>query len=227
MIRADRRKFHYIYKITRIDTGKYYIGMHSTDDLEDGYFGSGKLITASVKKHGKEKHIKEILEYCDSRESLKVREKELIGEFYRLDEHCLNLQPGGGGGFKDDDHRKAFMQGALDGYARKWEDPDFRKTASDKRSKTALATYQGGRRLAGWAGDTKCRSLGVDKAKMPEAIEKRKNTYKNQKHQQGENNSQFGMMWIFSIVLCENRRIRKTDPIPDGWCKGRRLKFTG
>jgi hypothetical protein len=27
MIRADQRKFHYIYKITRED-GKFYVGMH-------------------------------------------------------------------------------------------------------------------------------------------------------------------------------------------------------
>lgn len=37
--RSDRRKHHYIYKITR-DDGFYYIGMHSTDDLDDGYFGT-------------------------------------------------------------------------------------------------------------------------------------------------------------------------------------------
>lgn len=39
--RADQRKFHYIYKISR-DAGRYYIGMHSTDDINDGYFGSEK-----------------------------------------------------------------------------------------------------------------------------------------------------------------------------------------
>ena len=48
MQRGDKRKYHYIYKVTR-DDGKYYIGMHSTNELEDGYFGSGKLITRSKK----------------------------------------------------------------------------------------------------------------------------------------------------------------------------------
>ena len=67
MKQASRRQYHYIYKITRLDeSGRYYIGMHSTDDLEDGYFGSGKLIIRSINKHGKEKHQKEILEFLPS-----------------------------------------------------------------------------------------------------------------------------------------------------------------
>jgi hypothetical protein len=33
---------------------KYYIGMHSTNNLEDGYIGSGDRIRRSLKKYGKE-----------------------------------------------------------------------------------------------------------------------------------------------------------------------------
>lgn len=100
MKQAVRRKHHYIYKITRVDgSGRYYIGMHSTDDLEDEYFGSGKLITRSIKKHGKEKHIKEILEYLPTREALKLREKEIVNEECIADKRCMNLKLGGEGGW--------------------------------------------------------------------------------------------------------------------------------
>ena len=53
---------HYIYKITCNVTGKYYIGMHSTSNLEDSYFGSGTVLWRSIKKYGRNTHIKEILE---------------------------------------------------------------------------------------------------------------------------------------------------------------------
>lgn len=32
---------HYIYKITNVINGKGYIGKHSTNNINDGYFGSG------------------------------------------------------------------------------------------------------------------------------------------------------------------------------------------
>lgn len=97
MRRADQRKFHYIYKITRAD-GKYYIGFHSTDDLEDGYFGSGQLLWKSIKKHGKDAHSKCILEMFDSRKAAKDREAELVNIDRLKDPLCLNLAVGGQGG---------------------------------------------------------------------------------------------------------------------------------
>jgi len=39
-----QKKYHYIYKTTNILNYKFYIGMHSTDDLDDGYVGSGKRL---------------------------------------------------------------------------------------------------------------------------------------------------------------------------------------
>lgn len=48
--RANQRKFHFIYKITRNDdSGRFYIGLHSTDNLNDGYFGSGQVLWIAVK----------------------------------------------------------------------------------------------------------------------------------------------------------------------------------
>jgi hypothetical protein len=38
--------------------------------------------------------------------------------------------------------------------------------------------------------------------------------------QSGEKNSQFGTMWITDGVT--NKKIKKNDTIPEGWCKGRK-----
>ena len=112
MQRADKRKYHYVYKITR-DDGRYYIGMHSTDNLDDGYFGSGKIITRSIKRHGKDRHTKEILKFLPSREELRKCEKQLITEELRADTKCMNIAPGGGGGFINELHRLKAQAAAI------------------------------------------------------------------------------------------------------------------
>lgn len=118
MINASRRKHHYIYKTTCLETNKYYIGMHSTDDLEDGYLGSGKVLWYSIKKHGKENHIREILEFLPDRKSLTNREQQIINEEILNDPMCLNIRLGGHGNFpgnKASDETKAKMSAARKG----------------------------------------------------------------------------------------------------------------
>lgn len=139
MQRADNRKYHYIYKITR-DDGRYYIGMHSTDNLDDGYFGSGKRITRSIKKHGKERHTKEILEFLPTRKDLKLREKQLISEEIRADPLCMNIAPGGGGGLVSTEHARKFNRAGAE--AAKLKYPAGSPAASLKNKKAAATRKQ-------------------------------------------------------------------------------------
>jgi|APSaa5957512576_1039674.scaffolds.fasta_scaffold39312_2 hypothetical protein len=92
-----QKQFHFIYKTTNLLSGKYYIGMHSTDNLDDGYLGSGRRLRYSINKYGKENHHREILEYCKTREELKSRETEIVNlnEIAKTD--CMNLSVGGQG----------------------------------------------------------------------------------------------------------------------------------
>ena len=93
-----QHKFHYIYKTTCTVTGRYYVGMHSTSNLEDDYVGSGKRLWLSIRKHGRENHQKEILEFLLDRRSLKERERELVNESLIQDPMCMNLATGGDDG---------------------------------------------------------------------------------------------------------------------------------
>ena len=100
------KKYHFIYKTTNLLNGKYYIGMHSTDNLNDGYMGSGKRLRYSVNKYGKENHKVEVLEFFDDRKQLAAREKEIVNLNEIAKEECLNLCVGGQGGFINEEGYK-------------------------------------------------------------------------------------------------------------------------
>lgn len=79
---------HFIYKTTH-KTGKYYIGRHSTDNIDDGYMGSGKW-PRSVKDRST--LTREILEYVDDVETLKQLEGRYLAEHYGSI-GCMNRTP--------------------------------------------------------------------------------------------------------------------------------------
>ena len=87
-----------IYKTTNIATGQYYIGCHQTENIDDGYYGSGKHLTRAIKKYGKSSFKKEILYQCNSKEEMFELEKHLVSESIVKDPLSYNLKIGGSGG---------------------------------------------------------------------------------------------------------------------------------
>jgi group I intron endonuclease len=92
------KQYNYIYKTVNQVNGKYYIGMHSTNSLNDNYIGSGIILRYSIEKYGVENFKKEIIEFLPDRNSLKCREKQIISEELIQDKMCMNIAQGGEGG---------------------------------------------------------------------------------------------------------------------------------
>jgi hypothetical protein len=91
---------HLIYKTTNNLNSRFYIGMHSTSNEDDGYLGSGKRIKAEIKKYGHDNFTREILFRELSRKELEDREAQVVNEELLADPLCLNLKNGGEGGGK-------------------------------------------------------------------------------------------------------------------------------
>ena len=48
----NKRKFHTVYQATNLINNKIYVGAHSTDELDDNYYGSGTNIARAIEKYG-------------------------------------------------------------------------------------------------------------------------------------------------------------------------------
>ena len=87
--------YHYFYKITNNINGKYYYGIHSTENLNDGYMGSGSALKRAFKKEGKNNFSKEIIKFFDNRQDLEEYEKKIVNENLIYSEKCYNIATGG------------------------------------------------------------------------------------------------------------------------------------
>jgi hypothetical protein len=76
----------------------YYIGQHRTNNIEDGYLGSGLRLKRAIKKYGEEHFVRELLFIFDGEKEMNLKEQELVDWETISDANCYNLVPGGYGG---------------------------------------------------------------------------------------------------------------------------------
>ncbi len=198
------KKYHLLYKTTCLINDKFYIGAHSTNDLNDGYLGSGKHLVNAIRKYGIHQFKREIIEQCESKDKLYQRESEIVTEELLRDPQCMNLTKGGSG----PDIETSVRGGCLTQVLRKkepwrWKTDSYKKSQSEK---LLSAKFD-------WR----------NRKHSEETLKKMRDKKVN--HGLGKNNSQYGTCWISNETT--STKIRKEELesyLEKGWTKGRRLR---
>lgn len=127
-------KIYYVYKITDIETNRYYIGKTSCIGNPDNhaYYGGGVWIRKMAMSYGKLKNApnyarknhfktsdkirKDILKIFKCENAAFIYEHICISDKWKFDDLCMNMKPGGEGG-----HRGQ-MHPSYDGKVYRWVD---------------------------------------------------------------------------------------------------------
>ena len=211
------------YKTTNLITGEYYIGSHKTDNLEDNYLGSGRILRKSIEKFGAENHKREILGVFDTREESVELEHELIKQ-KKEDVHCIN-DSFGGGSYDYINANGLNNNGGNYIIAHKTHLERLKTDAEYKKRVGANIT-------AGLLNSDKVKLVGLRKRGTVGTFTGREHTEETKaimreshkgKHK-GSSNSQFGTYWITNGSDSMKWSDKKGD-IPDGYYRGRGAKF--
>lgn len=209
--------YYYVYQITNLVNNKIYVGKHKSakHPTENGYYGSGKQITAAIKKYGKENFKKEVLCYCSSLEEMADKEAEVVTEDFVKRPDTYNMHKGGPGGWDHYNGSKEHSENSRKGGKKSAKRlNDF--IAEQKANNTewwqnwyaTVVEQNRAKNSNGWSNFT------------PDEYEQRRKQASNSAI--GEGNSQFGKIWISNVLTKEIKRITIKDTIPQGWVRGKK-----
>lgn len=88
-------EYYFTYITLNKINGKKYYGIHKTTNINDGYLGSGVLLTRAIKKYGKEHFIVIERNFFDTYEEAKQDELEFVNENIVESEEWYNVTTGG------------------------------------------------------------------------------------------------------------------------------------
>ena len=208
--------FYYVYQITNLCNSKIYVGKHKSikHPYKNGYYGSGKQITAAIKKYGIENFKKEVLCYCSDLDELARKEAEIVTEDFVKRSDTYNMHKGGLGGWDHHNGSIAHIEASKRG------GKTSAKLLNDFIAEQKANNTQWWKEWYDKVCETN-KELTI-RALSPKAKAKRKNTFRKIKHQSGKANSQFGRIWISNVLTKEVKRIKISDTIPEGWVRGKK-----
>ena len=231
----DNRFYNYLYKITNNINNKVYYGVHRTDNIDDGYMGSGKLVKRSINKHGAENFTKEIIQTFDTYNEALSAEAEIVTDVFIESDQNYNMRTGGHGGGNWNTEARQFLSEKA---KMRWKDPE-------KRAKLLIALRSKERReklstnLKNWISNNpqqfKQRQDKINKnpIKIQKTADfhrgrKRSNTTRKKISESVLNSSPSvkklrsgkGKMYIYNPITYISKRHDPHTQIPDGWIAG-------
>lgn len=222
------KKHYLVYKTTNLVNGKIYIGKHETDNLDDGYLGSGKLLKRAIEKYGEENFQREILFECSSKAEMDAREAELVNEDFLKRDDVYNLKQGGEGGFDyinstgiNNCADNAGQGGRKNAQLLK-TDSKYRKNFLERMSSGVKRVWKEHPEL--WDNVKRDSFKGRTHTK-----EVRKRISEAMKRCTGEKNNSWGTKWIHNKYLKQTIRVHKDDLqqyLDSGWELGAVYEWT-
>jgi hypothetical protein len=220
-------KYNILYKTTNKLNGNIYVGVHSTDNINDGYFGSGKAIISAIKKYGKDSFERVVIDLFDTREQAMAAEREYVNSDFIKQKHVYNIKEGGAGNssadtkalWDNDVYRNKVIGSSL---SKVWNDKEFQK----KRI-IACSTPE---------AREKHRRAVKAAANRPEKKEitsyHSKERWKDEEYRENMSKKtsayMLGTIFIHNDILKKNTRIKKYELasfIKEGWKRGLKLEY--
>lgn len=90
---------YFVYKTINLINGKYYIGAHKTENIDDDYLGSGTILKQAILKYGHENFERTILKFCETHTDMYRTEAEFVTQSVVDDPLSYNVKLGGQGGW--------------------------------------------------------------------------------------------------------------------------------
>ena len=209
--------YYYVYQITNLLNGKIYVGKHKSakHPCENQYYGSGKQITAAIKKYSIENFKKEVLHYCLSLEEMADKEGEIVTEDFVKRADTYNMHKGGPGGWDHYNGSNEHSENSRKGGKK-----------SAKRLNEFIAEQKANN--TEWWQDWYSKVVEQNRSKNNNSWlniseeERQRRKIQQSKNAAGEGNSQYGKIWISNILTKEVKRITIDDTIPSGWVRGKK-----
>lgn len=129
------QKLYCIYCVSNLINGKTYIGQHKTNNLNDSYMGSGKILHDAYEKYGKENFNKTILAVTSNKQNVDILEKIFIRLYRDIGKAEYNIATGGTGGQDGRKHTIEERNKIAKASSEHWKNSEFRNLVCEKLRK--------------------------------------------------------------------------------------------